>query len=64
MVESYIVTVVYLILAVVAWFALYHHPMHIGLKISKKGQNFNYSLNVDTTNTIIADARVNIPNET
>jgi len=49
-VESYILTVVFLALAVISWFVFYHHPSHIGVKISSKGQNWNYSLNTDKTN--------------
>jgi hypothetical protein len=63
MVESFIVSAVYLALAVVTWFAFFHHPVHVGIKIGKKGQNFNYSLNVDTTNTTTDAPKVDIPED-
>jgi hypothetical protein len=35
MVESYTLFALYLVLGILCWFFFYHHPSHIGIRITK-----------------------------
>jgi len=54
MIESYVLSGCYLVLAVICWFFFYHHPSHIGVQINSQLSNANsYTFNIDNSNTPI-----------
>jgi hypothetical protein len=53
MIESYVLSGCYLLLAVIGWFFFYHHPSHCGVQINSEQSNANaYTFNVDNTNSV------------